>query len=184
MGDSDFGATIEQIHRKLDAIAQGEHELKAENEELKRLAVDGQLRFVQRVDAADYVAFAFILALGNRGAAAHRLRIPARSFYDRVNTWRTGDRDHRLMFRLIEWRKAVGRKITVRLGQSLQFGGSGDEPDNPVTLNSVLDTIAAQGSDGREDLLRQVLEALSDQNPRNWQSVRNELISIIRDEIQ
>jgi hypothetical protein len=182
-GDGDLPATIERIDRNIEAVARDRYRLNAENEELKRLTIAGQLQFAERVDAEDYVAFAFILALGNRSAAARRLGIPHRSFYDRVNGWNTRDDDYKRMFRLIEWRKAVGRKITVRLGQSLQFGGTGDEAENPKTLESMLDRIASQGSDSREELLKDLLEALRSQNPGNWQSVRNELVAIIKDEI-
>ena len=87
------------------------------------------------------------------------------------------------MFRLIEWRKKVGRKILVRLEDSVQSGEPNDAPENPVTVASVLDGIAASDSRDYPAILQEILEVLQSQNPKNWAELGREAIEIIKEEI-
>jgi hypothetical protein len=87
------------------------------------------------------------------------------------------------MFRLVEWRKKVGRKILVRLEDSVQSGEPNDEPENPVTVASVLEGIAASDSRDYPAILREIMEVLVTQNSKNWPEVGKEAIAIIKDEI-
>lgn len=88
------------------------------------------------------------------------------------------------MHRLVEWRKASGRKIQVRLEDSVQ-SGAGESAENPETLGAVLAKMRVDGSDGRSypDLLRQVFEALQGQNAGNWDGVRQELVAVLREKV-
>jgi len=63
---------------------------------------------------------------GNRKAAASYLKVPMRTFYDRVERWTERGRECGRMFRLIGWRKRTGRRIKVRLEDSLQSGEPND----------------------------------------------------------
>lgn len=177
--------TVEKIGRDLEAVAQATYQLRQENEELKRLQAEGFFKFAVRVDGADFRAFAVIMALGNRNAAADFLKIPPRSLYDRVEKWQTLGRDHQRMFRLVEWRKRSGRKLKVRLEESLQSGDAGELAENPETLQEMIDQLKGNDVDSRDypAVLRQIMEALQSQNVRNWQSVRDELIEIVREEV-
>ena len=175
--------TVERIDRNLEAVAKVQYDLRKENEDLKRLAAEGYLKFVVRVEGQDFMAFALIMALGTRKAASDHLKIPHRSFYDRVEKWTTKGQDYQRMYRLVEWRKSVDRKITVPLGDMLQSGEPSETPENPQTIDDVVEKIAQDDPDSREDLLRQILGALKDQNAKNWQSVGQELIELIQEEI-
>jgi hypothetical protein len=135
------------------------------------------------VDGEDFRAFAVIMALGNRKAAADFLELPHRSFYDRVEKWASRGKDYQRMFRLIEWRKTVGRKIKVRLEDSVQSGEPNDTAENPETVGAVLNTIATADNRDYPEIMRQILEALMAQNPKNWASVREEVVGILREEV-
>lgn len=176
--------TVETIGQDLHAVATNTYELRRENEELKVLAEGGFLRFATRVDAKDFQAFAAIMLMGNRNQAAEALNIPSRSFYDLVNTWAHRGPDYKRMFRMSDWRKKQGRKIKVRLDDSLLGTESQDQPENPETIQSVLLAMRDKEDMGsQEDLLRDILNALESQNPTNWQDVQSELIEILREEI-
>jgi hypothetical protein len=175
--------TVEKLGRDMDAVARGNYELRKENEELRRLQAEGYFKFALRVDAEDFRAFATIMALKNRKAAADFLEIPFRTFYDRVGAWNRKGRDYQRMYRLVEWRKAVGRKITLRLEDSVQSGEPNDKPENPETIGGVLDMMSQADSRDYPALLGQILEALQAQNAKNWPAVQKELIGIIKDEL-
>jgi hypothetical protein len=174
---------MDKIGRDIEAVARNQYELRKENEELRQLNKEGYFNFAVLVNGEDFLAFAVIMALGNRKAAAEHLTIPHRTFYDRVNLWARGSKDHQRMFRLVEWRKKVGRKILVRLEDSVQSGEPNDEPENPVTVASVLEGIAASDSRDYPAILREIMEVLVTQNSKNWPEVGKEAIAIIKDEI-
>jgi hypothetical protein len=132
----------------------------------------------------DFLAFAFIMAYGNRKAAAEQLEIPHRTFYDRVGRWATMDQEHQRMYRLVEWRKNVGRKISVNLPETVMSGDSGERAENPETIKQALDALRANAAEGdHSQLLGDILQALQSQSATNWMSVRQELIEVLREEI-
>jgi hypothetical protein len=171
------------IHRGLAAVARGDFELRKENEELRTLQGEGYFKFALRVEPDDFRVFAIIMALGNRKAAADFLDVPHRSFYDRVDKWSERGKDYRRLYRFVEWRKKVGRKIVVPLGDSMQSGEPSDEPENPQTVEAVADRIATADSRDYPTILREILEALARQNPKNWAEVRREVAELIREEV-
>jgi hypothetical protein len=175
--------TVQEIGRNLDAIAKGSYELRKENSELRRLQSDGMFKFALRVEPEDFQAFAAIIALGNRKAAAEFLGVPLRSFYDRIERWPGKGADYARMFRMLEWRKATDRKMVVRLEDSLLSSGTGDAAENPETLGAVLAAMKDRDGGGYPDFLRQVLEALREQNAGNWGGVRDELVGILKEEV-
>jgi hypothetical protein len=176
--------TVEKIGRDLDAVARNQYELRKENDELRQLNKDGYFNFAVRVKGDDFLAFAVIMALGNRKAAADHLKIPHRSFYDRVDQWEKRGKDYQLMLRYMEWRKRSSRHLKVELTPSLQSGESGDQPENPETMADVLTEIdAAADSKDYPALLADLLQALERQNAGNWKSVRDELLTIIKEDL-
>jgi hypothetical protein len=179
-----LASVVQQINNNLQAIAKGSAELRRENEELKEMQGAGLFKFALRVAVEDFQAFAAVMALGNRKAAADFLDIPLRTFYDRVDSWKARGKDYQRMFRMVEWRKATGRKIQVRLEDSL-MSSDGSDAENPETLGSVLARMREQGSDSRSfpDVLRQVWQALQEQNAGNWSGVRDELVEMLSDEV-
>ena len=144
----------------------------------------GLFKFALRVDGEDFRAFATVMALGNRKAAAEFLDVPVRTFYHRVDGWKQRGKDYQRMFRMVEWRKAVGRKIQVRLEDSV-LSSESDGAENPETLAAVLDKVKADGSgsDAYPNIVQEVLGALREQNASNWQGVRRELVEILEEEV-
>ena len=108
-------AAMQRFEGRLDAIANGNLQLLKENGELRALHRDGFFKFALGVDPEDFRAFAAIMALGNRKAAAEVLELPARTFYDRVTKWNLRGVEYQRMARLVGWRKRVGRRIKLRL---------------------------------------------------------------------
>jgi len=175
--------TVERIDRNIEAVAQDKYDLRQENAELRQLNKEGYFNFAVRVNGDDFLAFAVIMALGNRKAAADHLKIPARTLYHRVDQWAGRGKDYQLMLRYLEWRKRSSRHLKVELNPSLQTGESGDATENPETMADVLTEIKAADNRDYPALLADVLQALQRQNSGNWTMVRKELVEMIQDEI-
>ena len=91
--------------------------------------------------------------------------------------------DYKRLYRMMEWRKKTGRKIKLRLDDSL-LGTGVERAENPVTIREVLEHMRDKADEKtRDELLRDILQAVSSQNAENWQSVRAELIDILKDEV-
>ena len=172
------------ILARTEAIARNDYELRQENTELRDLANEGFLRFATRIKADDFRAFAAIMLAGTKNKAAKELEIPHRSFYDRVESWLSRGSDYRRMHMLVDWRKKVGRKIIVPLGDSLLGTETGNHADNPATIREILDAMRdqADGND-RDAFFRDILQAIASQNAQNWQSIQSELIGLLRERI-
>jgi hypothetical protein len=175
--------TVERLDRNVEAVARGNYELKREVDGLRQSQADGFFKFALRVDGEDFRAFAVIMALGNRKAAADFLKVPHRSFYDRVGKWSARGKEYKVLVRWIEWRKRSGRKIKLRLEDSVQSGEPNDAPENPGTVGDVLDAIKADDNRDYPAILREILTALAEQNRENWAEVKKEVMGIIREEI-
>jgi hypothetical protein len=177
--------TIARMDRNLEALAKGTYDLRRENEELSHLEKQGFFQFALRVDRDDFQAFAVIMALGNRKAAADFLETPHRSFYDRVEKWTGKGSEYKKMYRMVEWRKASGRKTIAALPDSVLSADSGGDAENPDNLALVLETLRTNQSDNRDypAILRQILEALTEQGVENWKTIRDEVVELIAEEI-
>jgi hypothetical protein len=178
------GRNVDAVLQTTTAIAKNEYELRQENAELRELAKGGILQFATRIKADDFRAFAAVMLAGNRSKAAQCLGIPQRTFYDRVDSWLARGPDYRRMHRMVEWRKKSLRKIKVRLDDSLLGTEIDGQAENPETIRDVLAAIR-DGDDARshDDLLRDILQAIINQNPGNWQSIRAELVEILEGEV-
>jgi hypothetical protein len=75
-----LAGVVERIDRNIEAVASGNFALRQENEELRTLQKEGFFKFALKVDGEDFQAFAIIMALGTRKAAADFLKVPHRSF--------------------------------------------------------------------------------------------------------
>jgi len=177
-------AAVAAVLQNTAAIAGNAHDLRQENAELRELARGGVMKFATRIEADDFRAFAAVMLAGNRSQAARDLGIPQRTFYDRVDSWRGRGADYGRMYRLVEWRKKSARRIKVRLDDSLLGTEVDGGTENPETIRDVLAAMR-DGDDTRrhDDLLRDILQAIAGQNAGNWQSVRAELVTILREEI-
>ena len=176
---------IETLCLNTDAMAKNEYELRQENAELQHLQAEGYLKFAAKINGGDFAAFIYIMALGNRKKAADSLGVPFRTFYDKVDNWRNLGPEYRRMFRLVEWRKNVGRQLKVRLEDSLLSGEPNGRAENPETIRDVLTRMKDQEVDSRDypAILRDIIEALSIQNPANWRAVNKEVVGIITEEL-
>ena len=176
--------TVEAIGRDIHAVATNTYELRRENDELRALADGGFLKFATRVDADDFRAIAAIMLMGNPSKAANALDIPSRTFYDRVNSWKDRGPDYVRMYRMYRSRKTAGRKISVRLEDSLLGTEVEDQRENPETIGGVIDAMRNK-TDNRDyaELFRDILEALARQNSQNWQKIQAEVIGILREEL-
>lgn len=175
--------TIERFDPNLEAVAKGSYELQREVDELRQFAADGCFKFALRVDGEDFRAFAVIMVLGNRKAAADFLKVPHRSFYDRVDKWSARGRDYQLMVRYIEWRKRSSRKIKLRLEDSVQSGEPNDAPENPETVGDALDAISATDNRDYPKILADLMQTLKAQNATNWGDIRQELVEMLEEEV-
>jgi hypothetical protein len=175
---------VDAVRLNTEAIAKNEYQLRQEIAELRSLAEGGFLRFVNRVDPDDFRTFAAIMLTGNRYRAAEALRIPDTTLWTRVAAWPSRGTEHKRMYRVIEWRKKVGRKIKVRLDDSLLGTEVEGQAENPETAADVLAAMRDKTDEmSRDDLLRDILQALCRQNADNWESVRDELIEILKAEV-
>jgi hypothetical protein len=176
---------MDRVERGLEAVARGDYERYKEMEDMKGLLAGGLLDFVRRVDVEDCRGFIYILAYGDRAKAARELGEDQRRFYERVDAWETRGPDYRRMYRLVKCRKTAMSKGTVPLSGSLQWGGRQDEAENPETLEAALEEMRAGTLDQRSypALLQEVLSALGDMDADNWQAIRGELVTNIKEEV-
>ena len=182
--NADLARQLETVRHNTEAIAKNEYELRQENTELRILVEAGFLRFAVRVDAVDFRAFAAIMLTGNRYQAADSLQIPQTTFWKKVETWPARGTDYKRLYRMIEWRKKTGRKIKVRLDDSLLGTLVKGKAENPQTIRDVQASMQDQTDEkSRDELLRDILQAIASQNAQNWQSVRAELIEILKQEV-
>jgi hypothetical protein len=172
-----------EILRRISAVARRDHELIKENDELRRLKAGGLFDFSARIAPLDFQVFAAIMAVGNANAAAKVLKMPSRTVYDRLAKWSERGKDYLPLLRWSEWRKAVGRKIKLRLEDSVQSGEPNDTPENPETISEVIDTITAADNRDYPAILLQIMETLKAQNTKNWAAVRGELVEMIQQEV-
>lgn len=183
-GIQDLKQDVATVRVNTEAIAKNEYELRQENAELRELAKNGFLRFATRVEADDFRAFAAIMLTGNRNQAAQALTTPQRSFYDRVESWLSRGPDYRRMYRMADWRKKSGRKIKVRLDDSLLGTEIEDQAENPETIRDVLAAMRDKtDAKNRDDLLRDILQAMARQNAQNWPSIQAEVIGLLKEEL-
>jgi hypothetical protein len=184
-GSQEVVAALAVMGDKLDAVAKGAHELRKENDDLRRLALDGYFKCALKIDALDFQYFAAILLLGDRAKAARELKVDERRFYERVDTWQQREAVYQRMFGIVAARKKALRKGTVRLGQSVQSGGTGEEGENPEVLQGLVDQIKAGNLDqsGYPKLLQEILNALKDMSAENWRAIRDEIVPMIREEV-
>ena len=182
--EDEIDRRLEAVRINTEAMAKNEYELRQENTELRILAEAGFLRFAVRVDAVDFRAFAAIMLTGNRYQAADSLQIPQTTFWKKVETWPARGADYKRLYRMIEWRKKTGRKIKVRLDDSLLGTLVKGKAENPQTIRDVQASMQDQTDEkSRDELLRDILQAIASQNAQNWQSVRAELIEILKQEV-
>jgi hypothetical protein len=175
---------VDAVRLNTEAIAKNEYQLRQENAELRSLAERGFLRFATRVDADDFRAFAAIMLMGFRSHAAEALGVAQSSLYARVDAWAFRGGDYKRMYLMIEWRKKTARKIKVRLDDSLLGTEVEGQAENPETARDVLAAMRDKTDEmSRDDLLRDILQALCSQNADNWESVRDELIQILKAEV-
>lgn len=174
----DCKSAFAEILRRIGSVAEGLHglqhengQLRTENETLRAMQLNGAFGFVLDVGRQDFLDFAVIMAKGNRAAAADFLKVPQRSFYDRTERWKTLGKNYHHMWRWVQWRKAVGRKIKLRL------------PDSPEALHEVVTAIGESSSQNYPALLRQILEVLVKVNPKNCDSICGELVALIKEEL-
>jgi hypothetical protein len=186
----DIRTALAEIHRQIGAVAQGTYDLRKENrqlqdenESLRAMQAGGFFNFVLHVEREDFLAFAFVMALGNRSAAAESLQVPQRSFYDRLERWETRDKNYQQMLRWIQWRKAVGRKIKLRLPDPKDSGSADETGVNPDVLHEVVEAVGESSSQNYPSLLREILGVLVAQNAKNWDSARRDLVTLIKEEL-
>ena len=108
-----------------------------------------------------------------------------RRFYERVDTWQQREAVYQRMFGIVAARKKALGKGTVRLGQSVQSGGTGEEGENPEVLQGLVEQIKAGNLDqsGYPKLLQEILNALKDMSAENWRAIRDEIVPMIREEV-
>jgi hypothetical protein len=186
----DTRTMLAEVRGLVSAVAQGTFDLRKENGQLQReneslraMQYGGFFNFVLDVEREDFRAFAFIMALGNRSAAAASLKVPQRSFYDRLERWKTRGKSYQQMLRWIQWRKAVSRKIKLRLPDPKDSGSPGETATNPDLLQEVVEAVGEATSRNYPSLLREILSVLLDQNPQNWASARRDLVTLIKEEL-
>jgi len=164
-GASDSGelaALRSHFDKRFDTVAGDMSGLREENEDLKAMQAGGLFNFVKNVDVDALRLFFAILQHGDQSKAARALGIKDTTFRQKTRRWLAMDRPYRVMYRLIAWRKKVGRKILVPFNDEILHSGNGNGD------------MAA--------FLCEVLEGLRAMNGTNWAVVRDELEEVIREE--
>lgn len=155
-------ATLERIDRKLAVVVEQKRELIEENDDLKTMQARGMFKFVASVDSDDMRLFLAILAHGDQSKAARAMGMRDSTFRAQTQGWKVKGPSYRVMYRLIEWRKAVGGKRSVIYDDRVLMTEDG-------------------AKESHEALLDQVLEGLREMNARNWAAVSRELLEAVEE---
>lgn len=154
---------LEEVNKNLRAIAKQDYDRVRENEGLKAMQVERFSKLFAQIDGESFRYFFAILNEGNMAKAARVLKISDRTFRDRVERWGQRGKQYQLMLTLVRCRKKIGTKVKVPYDDAILY----------KTVNS----------NAQFDILRDILDALEEQNPRNWKKVNEELKNVITDEL-
>ena len=172
----------EKVITVLDDLTEVHINLKVENEKFRLMTGKGLFDFVEAVEPEDFRACVYILAYGTRAKACQELQVPLRRFYERVDGWRLRGAAYRRMYGLVQCRKKLMNKGTVPLGEKVQSGDGDENPENPQTMESVLRACSRLEKKVYPTVLQDILGALANMNPKNWEAIKKELTEVIENE--
>lgn len=153
---------LKNIETKLDTVIGKGFDLEKQIDRLQAMYAKGLFDFLQKCDAESLRYFLAILSAGDIAKASRALDMADRTLRDRVNAWQTKEHHYQVMFDLVGWRKKVGGKVQVPFNDALNY------ESDPASASTIL---------------KETLEALRDQDSGNWESVRDELVEILEEEV-
>lgn len=156
-----FLAMIEERIAQLD---RGIGKLKAENAQLKDTLVGQFSTISQKVDAEYFYWILTVMATGSVSRAATALKMANSTFDEKLKRYRDRGGIYETLYQLCQVRrKGLGTKKLEQFNEGYlrhqQGGGSGPEVD----------------------LMRDVVDALEAQDEKNWPSVRDELLALLKE---
>ena len=175
---------IEKVNEAVNVVAKNNFNLKSQNEELRNLFKRSLFDFALTVKPEDFHAFIYIIAYGDRAKAAKALGIDdkhERRFYESVNSWKQRGREYEIMYDVIETRKREMLKEPIPLDVYLDP----ETAANPKTLREILAKTKNGVLDQRDYpmILQEVFHVLKKMNAQNWEAIRKELATNLKEEI-
>lgn len=154
---------LKAIHKELSRIGREFGRLEAENADLKKRLADQILAVGNQVAPEFLKCIMTIVATGSVHKAAQVLGIPNSTLADRLNRYREKGGLYRLLYDLLAVRrKAFGTRRLEHFNEEYLC----HQRTNP------------RGSEA--DLIRDVINALEEQDAENWPAIRDELLNILK----
>lgn len=154
---------LDKLARSLEPVGERIAQVVSENELLGKRLVDQLAMIAEQVDPTYFRKIMAVLVHGSVRAAARAEGIPNSTYYGYLKEQSARGGLHRKMLELVKIRRrAVGRR---KLGS---FKGD-------LLLHQ-----GGSGAGGDTALLEDVVRALRDQNPDNWEDVRDEVLDLLK----
>lgn len=133
--------------------------LKTAKERLEQMQGEKLFAFTDKMDPVSFRILCGILANGDTAKASRALNLSDSTLRSRMAEWKHRGPAFAVALDLIRWRKAMGRKGTVPLSQSIAKG-TAPATDYAGLLSDLLDEILAMNEDnweGKADALAELL---------------------------
>lgn len=138
-------------------------ELKGENDLLKSALADKMTHLANEVEPEYYTWMMHVLATGSVSGAAKLVGMANSTFTDKLKAYRARGGVYETLFKIHEVRRrTMGTKKMER-------------------YNDMYAAHQQSESSNDSDLLREVFEALREQNSGNWANIRSEMLEVLQD---
>lgn len=155
----------DHLDNRFDTLGHEYAALKEENERLKGDLASTISHLAKTVDAQFFYWVLTVLAKGSVLAASKALGIPNSSFSGDLKKWAARGGTYQKLYGMIECRqKGVGKRSIESFNDEWIGHQGGADVSDP-------------------GLLREMLDVLEDMNEANWESMRNEFIELLKEEV-
>jgi len=148
---------VSEIHQEIKLIREERRALKSAKERLEQMQSEKLFAFTSKIDAKSFRTLCAVLAHGDIAKASRSLNVPENTLRSRIKEWSERGPAYQTLVDLVRWRKAIGRRGTVELNESITHATAA-QTDFAGLLSDVLDELLAMDDDNWNDKV----EALAD----------------------
>lgn len=165
MQNTDNRELVAKVDAGFKQVGVNMSELKGENDLLKSALADKMAYLANEVEPEYYTWMMHVLATGSVSGAAKLVGMANSTFTDKLKAYRARGGVYETLFQIHEVRRrTMGTKKVER-------------------YNDMYAAHQQSESSSDSDLLREVFEALREQNRGNWDNIRDELLEILKDHV-
>lgn len=151
---------LEGIRRELVAVRDDRRNLTATKDRLEKMQGEGLFGFVQKIDKDTLSLFFSILASGDIAKASRALDLKDSTLRSQIAGWRKRGKAYVALAEFVRWRKSINGQAGIDFAKRLASG-------------------AERGTD-HAALIKDIIEALEEFNPENWEDKCESLANLLR----